>query len=83
MELFYSDFDKRFLSALREQKNETITVDRDEFEEVQRKARLFDVLIAASKREVEAMWDFMNATGARPEPLINELAEKQRTKGAA
>lgn len=79
MELFFNDFDKRFLSALRDERTSSIEVDREEFEDAQRKARLFDVLVGASKREVEAMWDFMNASGARPEVLIEELATKQRT----
>jgi hypothetical protein len=46
-------------------------------DEVRQKARMFDVLIGASKREVEALWDFMNATGAQPEPLIEILERKQ------
>lgn len=51
----------------------------DEYE-VRNKARMFDVLMGASKREVEALWDFMNATGARPEPLIDAIARKQAAK---
>ena len=48
---------------------------------MKRKARAYDILIGASKREIESMWDFMQASGARAEVLIEELERLQRMRG--
>jgi hypothetical protein len=82
MQLFIDDFDKRFFAEVKRQNPDAIVpVTLDELDELRKKARFFDILMGASKREVEAMWDFMNASGARYEPLIEELANAQRVRG--
>ena len=75
MNLFYTDFDRRFLQEVKRQ--ETATISTDELAELKRKARNFDILMGASKREIEAMWDAMNGTGCPAQPLIESLARRQ------
>ena len=75
MNLFYTDFDRRFLQEVKRQ--ETATIATHELEELKRKARNFDILMGASKREIEAMWDAMNGTGCPAQPLIESLARRQ------
>ena len=70
MNLFYTDFDRRFLAEVNRQ-NEA------ELAEIKRKARNFEILMGASKREIEAMWDAMNGTGCPSQPLIESLARRQ------
>ena len=76
MNLFYTDFDRRFLQEVKRQ--ETATISADELAELKRKARNFDILMGASKREIEAMWDGMNGTGCPAQPLIDALERRQR-----
>ncbi len=77
MNLFYTDFDRRFLAEVKRQNEAEVTIDADEFAELKRKARNFDILMGASKREIEAMWDGMNGTGCPAQPLIESLARRQ------
>ena len=42
-----------------------------------RKAGNFDIIMGASKREIESMWDVMNATGCTVQPLIDALERRQ------
>jgi hypothetical protein len=75
MDLFYTDFDRRFLDELRaEQADPQPFVDVDT---LRRKARLYDILIGATTREFEAIMDAVNATGCNPEPLVEALGRKQ------
>ena len=76
MNLVYDDFYRRFLAEVKRQ--ETATISTDELEELKRKARNFDILMGASKREIESMWDVMNATGCPVQPLIESLERRQR-----
>ena len=76
MNLFYTDFDRRFLAEVKRQ--ETATISTDELEELKRKARNYEILMGASKREIESMWDVMNATGCAVQPLIDALERRQR-----
>ena len=75
MNLFYTDFDRRFLAEVKRQ--ETATISTDELAELKRKARNFDIIMGASKREIESMWDVMNATGCPVQPLIDALERRQ------
>jgi hypothetical protein len=79
MNLFYDDFDRRFLAEVKRQ-NEAETQCRCglDIETLERKARNFDILMGASKREIETMWDVMNATGCPVQPLIDALERRQR-----
>lgn len=89
MGLVHTDLDKRIYAAFgaanasyREMLNaDTTTVNIDELEVLKRKAWMWDVIIGASRREIESMWDFMQASGANPEPLVIELARLQRVRG--
>lgn len=47
-----------------------------EMDEIRRKARLYEILQAASLREVTAMWEAMNATGVSLDPLVEALGRK-------
>lgn len=69
MNLVYDDFERRFLAEVKR---------TDELKEIRRKARNFDILMGASKREIESMWDVMNATGCPAQPLIDALERRQR-----
>ena len=90
MGITHTDLDKRIYATFgaananyREMLNaDTTTVNIDELETLKRKAGLFDVLMAASRREIESMYDFMQASGARGEVLLLELARLQRMRGA-
>ena len=73
MNLFYTDFDKRFMAEFHRQKAEE--------DAIALKARNFDILMGASKREIETMWDVMSATGCDAQPLIDALARKQEVAG--
>ena len=77
MNLFYTDFDRRFLAEVKRQNEAEVTIDADELAELKRKARNFDILMGASKREIESMWDVMNATGCPVQPLIDALERRQ------
>ena len=79
MNLFYTDFDRRFLAEVKRQ-NETETQCRCglDLETLELKARNFDILMGASKREIETMWDVMNATGCPVQPLIDALERRQK-----
>lgn len=76
MNLFYNDFDRRFLAEVKRQNEAETLVGTDELVELKRKARNFDILMGASKREIEAMWDTMNATGCPIEPMLDALARR-------
>ena len=78
MNLFYDDFDRRFLAEVKRQNEAEVTIDADELAELKRKSRNFDILMGVSKREIEAMWDVMNATGCQVQPLIDALERRQR-----
>ena len=78
MNLFYTDFDRRFLAEVKRQNEAEVTINADELEELKRKARNFDIIMGASKREIESMWDVMNATGCPAQPLIDALERRQR-----
>ena len=78
MNLFYTDFDRRFLAEIKRQNEAETIIDTDDIAELKRKARNFDILMGASKREIEAMWDAMNATGCPSQPLIDALERRQR-----
>ena len=78
MNLFYDDFDRRFLAEIKRQNEAETLVGTDELVELKRKARNYDILMGASKREIEAMWDAMNGTGCPVEPLIEALERRQR-----
>lgn len=78
MNLFYDDFDRRFLAEVKRQNEAEVTIDADELAELKRKARNYEILMGASKREIEAMWDGMNATGCQVQPLIDALERRQR-----
>ncbi|HSW65249.1 MAG TPA: hypothetical protein VLH56_18355 [Dissulfurispiraceae bacterium] len=78
MNLFYSDFDRRFLAEIKRQNEAETMIGTDELAELRRKARNFDILMGASKREIEAMWDGMNGTGCPAQPLIDALERRQR-----
>jgi len=78
MNLFCDDFDRRFLAEVKMQNEAEVTIDADELAELRRKARNFDILMGASKREIESMWDVMNATGCPVQPLIDALERRQR-----
>ena len=78
MNLFYDDFDRRFLAEVKRQNEAEVTIDADEFAELKRKARNYEILMGASKREIESMWDVMNATGCPVQPLIDALERRQR-----
>ena len=77
MNLFYTDFDRRFLAEVKRQNEAEVTIDADELAELRRKARNYDILLGASKREIESMWDVMNATGCPVQPLIDALERRQ------
>ena len=78
MNLFYTDFDRRFLAEVKRQEDENqMMIPVDELKELRRKARNYEILMGASKREIEAMWDVMNATGCPAQPLIESLARMQ------
>ena len=77
MNLFYTDFDRRFLQEIKRQNEAETLVGTDELVELKRKARNFDILMGASKREIEAMWDAMNGTGCPAQPFIESLARRQ------
>ena len=78
MNLFYDDFDRRFLAEVKRQNEAETLVGTDELAELKRKARNFDIIMGASKREIESMWDVMNATGCPVQPLIDALERRQR-----
>ena len=78
MNLFYTDFDRRFLAELKRQADAETIIGTDEPSELKRKARNFDIIMGASKREIESMWDVMNATGCPVQPLIDALERRQR-----
>lgn len=78
MNLFYTDFDRRFLAEVKRQSEAETLVGTDELAELKRKASNFDILMGASKREIEAMWDAMNGTGCPAQPLIDALERRQR-----
>ncbi|NCC85461.1 MAG: hypothetical protein EOM03_15235 [Clostridia bacterium] len=78
MNLFYDDFDRRFLAEVKRQNEAEVTIDADHLAELKRKARNYDILMGASKREIESMWDVMNATGCPVQPLIDALERRQR-----
>ncbi|NCC06192.1 MAG: hypothetical protein EOM37_19600 [Proteobacteria bacterium] len=78
MSLFYDDFDRRFLAEVKRQNEAEGTIDADDLAELRRKASNFDILMGASKREIESMWDVMNATGCPVQPLIDALERRQR-----
>ena len=78
MNLFYTDFDRRFLAEVKRQNEAETLVGADELAELKRKARNFDIIMGASKREIESMWDVMNATGCQVQPLIDALERRQR-----
>ncbi len=78
MNLFYDDFDRRFLAEVKRQEDENqMMIPVDELKELRRKARNFEILMGASKREIEAMWDAMNGTGCPAQPFIESLARRQ------
>ena len=77
MNPFY-DADRRFLAELKRQNEAETLVGTDELAELKRKARNFDIIMGASKREIESMWDVMNATGCTVQPLIDALERRQR-----
>ena len=62
----YSDFDRMLLNEIQS----------FEMDEIRRKARLYEILQAASLREVTAMWEAMNATGVSLDPLVEALGRK-------
>ena len=72
MNLFYTDFDRRFLQEVKRQAEPL------DLEMLELKARNFDIIMGASKREIETMWDVMNATGCPVQPLIDALERRQR-----
>ena len=78
MNLSCTDFDRRFLAEIKRQNEAETMIGTDELAELKRKARNFDILMGASKREIEAMWDVMNATGCPVQPLIDALERRQR-----
>lgn len=78
MNLFYDDFDRSFLAELKRQNEAEVAIGADELAELKRKARNFDIIMGASKREIEAMWDAMNGTGCPAQPLIDALERRQR-----
>ena len=78
MNLFYDDFDRRFLAEVKRQNEAEVTIDADELAELKRKARNYEILMGASKREIESMWDVMNATGCPAQPLIDALERGQK-----
>lgn len=78
MNLFYSDFDRRFLAEIKRQNEAETMIGTDELAELRRKARNFDIIMGASKREIEAMWDGMNGTGCPAQPFIDSLERRQR-----
>ena len=79
MNLFYDDFDRRFLAEIkRHNEAETQCSCGLDLEALERKARNFDIIMGASKREIETMWDVMNATGCPVQPLIDALERRQR-----
>ena len=77
MNLFYTDFDRRFLAEIKRQNEAETLVGTDELAELRRKARNYEILMGASKREIEAMWDPMNGTGCPAQPFIDSLARRQ------
>ncbi len=77
MNLFCTDFDRRFLAEIKRQNEAETLVGTDELAELKRKARNYEILMGASKREIEAMWDAMNGTGCPAQPLIESLARRQ------
>lgn len=68
-----TDFDRRFFEEIKRQKAEE--------DAIALKARNYDIIMGASKREIDAMWDAMNATGCDAQPLIDALARKQEVAG--
>ena len=78
MNLFYTDFDRRFLAEVKRQNEAEVAIDADSLAELKRKASNYDILMGASKREIESMWDVMNATGCQAQPLIDALERRQR-----
>jgi hypothetical protein len=78
MNLFYDDFDRRFLAEVKRQNESETLVGTDELVELKRKARNFEILMGASKREIESMLDAMNGTGCQAQPLIDALERRQR-----
>lgn len=73
MNAICNDLDKKILAAFAAENQAYL-----DLEELKRKARAFDIIMGASKREIEAMWDVMNATGCPVEPLIEALERRQR-----
>jgi len=78
MQLFYDNFDRRFLAEIKRQNEAETMIGTDELAELKRKASNFDIIMGASKREIESMWDVMNATGCPAQPLIDALERRQR-----
>ena len=79
MNPLYDDFDRRFLTEVKRQTDEDqMMIPVDELKELRSKARNYDILMGASKREIESMWDVMNATGCPVQPLIDALERRQR-----
>ena len=71
MKIVCNDLDKRILAAFAAE-NEAY---RDA-DELARKARLYDILSAASLREITAIWEAANATGCRIDPMVEALGRK-------
>ena len=67
-----TDFDRMFLQEAK------CRFEPIDLEMLEIKARNFDILMGASKREIEAMWDVMNATGCPVQPLIDALERRQK-----
>ena len=75
----FVDIIARFLAEVKRQEDENqMMIPVDEIKELRRKARNFDIIMGASKREIEAMWDAMNGTGCPAQPLIDALERRQR-----
>ena len=66
MDVFYTDFDKRFLRD-----SQTMELD-----ELRRKARLYEIITAASMREIVAIWEAANATGCSIDPMVEALGRR-------
>ena len=62
----YSDFDRKLLNEIK----------AAEMDEIRRKARLYEILQAASLREITAIWEAANATGCSIEPMVEALGRK-------
>jgi hypothetical protein len=78
MTITCNDLDKRILAAFAAE-NAAYTnalAQSDELAELRKKARMYDILSAASKREIEAIWDAANATGCPIEPMVEALGKR-------